>query len=98
DDDPIEAACICTNRSFDVAGIIGLYASYMAQNSKDTEAASVVSGIEVKPTKPAAAVTSGAITTTAAASATKTAGNSAGKMTGSIMAVTWVNLMLLFAL
>ncbi|KAK2927917.1 hypothetical protein FoTM2_013093 [Fusarium oxysporum f. sp. vasinfectum] len=98
DDEPIEAACICTNSSFDVAGIIGLYASCMAQNSKDTEAASVVSGIEVKATKPAATVTSGAITTTAAASATETAGNSAGKMTGSIMAVTWVNLMLLFVL
>ncbi|QKD59148.2 uncharacterized protein FOBCDRAFT_243141 [Fusarium oxysporum Fo47] len=98
DDDPIEAACICTNRSFDVAGIIGLYASCMAQNSKATEDASVVSGIEVKATKPAATVTSGAITTTAAASATEAAGNSAGKMTGSIMAVTWVNLMLLFVL
>ncbi|KAJ0153816.1 putative indole-3-pyruvate monooxygenase YUCCA7 [Fusarium oxysporum f. sp. albedinis] len=109
DDDPIEAAYIYTNRRFDVSGIIGLYASYMAQNSKDTEgknfmerqiviSASVVSGIEVKATKPAATVTSGAITTTAAASATETAGNSAGKMTGSIMAVTWVNLTLLLVL
>ncbi|KAF4336868.1 hypothetical protein FBEOM_9248 [Fusarium beomiforme] len=117
EDEPIEAACICTNKSFDVAGVMGLCASCMAQNSKDTEdidkimsqcsfsstsyvsaATSIVSGIDVKATKPAATVTSGATTTAAVASATETAGNGAGKITGSIMAVTWVNLILLFVL
>ncbi|KAF5711990.1 hypothetical protein FMUND_8672 [Fusarium mundagurra] len=76
DDEPIEAACICTNKSFDVEGVMGLCASCMAQNSKDTEdidkimsqcsflstsyiraATSVVSGIEVQATKPAATIT-----------------------------------------
>ncbi|EXA41346.1 hypothetical protein FOQG_01992 [Fusarium oxysporum f. sp. raphani 54005] len=106
DDEPIEAACICTNKSFDVEGVMGLCASCMAQNSKDTEdidkimsqcsfsstsyvraATSVVSGIEVQATKPAATVTPVATTRAAAATATETVGNSAGKVTGSIMAV-----------
>ncbi|SCO86433.1 uncharacterized protein FRV6_10560 [Fusarium oxysporum] len=114
DDEPIEAACICTNKSFDVEGVMGLCASCMAQNSKDTEdidkimsqcsfsstsyvraATSVVSGIEVQATKPAATVTPVATTRAAAATATETVGNSARKVTGSIMAVTWVTLMLL---
>ncbi|KAF5647365.1 hypothetical protein F25303_5231 [Fusarium sp. NRRL 25303] len=114
DDEPIEAACICTNKSFDVEGVMGLCASCMAQNSKDTEdidkimsqcafsstsyvraATSVISGIEVQATKPAATVTPIATTTAAAATATETVGNSAERVTGSIMAVTWVTLMLL---
>ncbi|EXL44520.1 hypothetical protein FOCG_13490 [Fusarium oxysporum f. sp. radicis-lycopersici 26381] len=114
DDEPIEAACICTNKSFDVEGVMALCASCMAQNSKDTEdidkimsqcsfsstsyvraATSVVSGIEVQATKPAATVTPVATTRAAAATATETVGNSAGKVTGSIMVVTWVTLMLL---
>ncbi|KAF5969369.1 protein CAP22 [Fusarium bulbicola] len=105
DDEPIEAACICTNRSFDVEGVMGLCASCMAQNSKDTEdidkimsqcsfsstsyvraATSVVSGIEVQATKPAATITPIATNTAAAAKATEPVGNSAGKVTGSIMA------------
>ncbi|EWG38572.1 hypothetical protein FVEG_01762 [Fusarium verticillioides 7600] len=114
DEEPLEAACICTNRSFDVEGVMGLCASCMAQNSKDTEdidkimsqcsfsstsyvraATSVVSGIEVQATKPAATITPIATTTAAAATATETVGNGAGKVTGTIMAVTWVTLMLL---
>ncbi|KAF5259175.1 hypothetical protein FOXYS1_10213 [Fusarium oxysporum] len=106
DDEPIEAACICTNKSFDVEGVMGLCASCMAQNSKDTEdidkimsqcsfsstsyvraATSVVSGIEVQATKPAATVTPVATTRAAAATATETVGNSAGKLTGSTMVV-----------
>lgn len=136
DDEPIEAACICTNKSFDVEGVMGLCASCMAQNSKDTEgknsncvmvlispliffetdidkimsqcsfsstsyaraATSVVSGIEVQATKPAATVTPIATTKAAAASATETVNNSAGKVTGSFMAVTWVSLVLLCVL
>ncbi|KAF5706157.1 hypothetical protein FGLOB1_7595 [Fusarium globosum] len=136
DDEPIEAACICTNKSFDVEGVMGLCASCMAQNSKDTEgtrskcvmalissltfretdidkimsqcsfssttyvraATSVVSGIEVQATQPAATVTPIATTTAAAATATETVGNSAGKITGSFMAVTWVSLVLLCVL
>jgi hypothetical protein len=58
-------------------------------------ATSVVSGIEVQATKPAATVTPVATTRAAAATATETVGNSAGKVTGSIMAVTWATLMLL---
>jgi hypothetical protein len=45
DDEPIEAACICTNKSFDVAGVMGLCASCMAQNSKDTEGKSSTDGV-----------------------------------------------------
>ncbi|KAF5575920.1 hypothetical protein FPCIR_12904 [Fusarium pseudocircinatum] len=116
-DEPIEAACICTNKSFDVEGVMGLCASCMAQNSKDTEdidkimsqcsfsstsyvhaATSVVSGIEVQATKPAATITPIATTTAAAATATETVGNGAGKVTGSIMVVTWVTLMLMHIL
>ncbi|QGI66306.1 hypothetical protein CEK27_010277 [Fusarium fujikuroi] len=121
DDEPIEAACICTNKSFDIEGVMGLCASCMAQNSKDTEvretdidkimsqcsfsstsyvraATSVVSGIEVQATQPAATVTPIATTTAAAATATETVGNSAGKIKGSFMAVTWVSLVLLCVL
>ncbi|CVK91723.1 uncharacterized protein FPRN_09557 [Fusarium proliferatum] len=117
DDEPIEAACICTNKSFDVEGVMGLCASCMAQNSKDTEdidkimsqcsfsstsyvraATSLVSGIEVQATKPAATVTPIATTTAAAATATETVGNSADKITGTFMAVTWVSLVLLCVL
>lgn len=136
DDEPIEAACICTNKSFDVEGVMGLCASCMAQNSKDTEgkrskcvmvsisslmfcetdidkimsqcsfsstsyvraATSLVSGIEVQATKPAATVTPIATTTAAAATATETVGNSAGRITGTFMAVTWVSLVLLCVL
>lgn len=58
-------------------------------------ATSVISGIEVQATKPAATVTPIATTTAAAATATETVGNSAERVTGSIMAVTWVTLMLL---
>ncbi|KAF5564974.1 hypothetical protein FNAPI_1858 [Fusarium napiforme] len=116
-DEPIEAACICTNRSFNVEGVMGLCASCMAQNSKDTEdidkimsqcsfsstsyvrkATSVVSGIEVQATKPAATITPIATTTAAAVTATETVGNGARKVTGTIMAVTWVTLMVLFIL
>ncbi|KAF5621980.1 hypothetical protein F52700_10855 [Fusarium sp. NRRL 52700] len=112
DDEPIEAACICTNKSFDVEGVMGLCASCMTQNSEDTEdidkimsqcsfsstsyvraATSVVSGIEVKATKPAATITPIATTTAAAATATETVGNSAGKVAGSVMAIAWVTLL-----
>ncbi|KAH7145403.1 hypothetical protein B0J13DRAFT_665723, partial [Dactylonectria estremocensis] len=37
DEEAIEANCICTNTSFDVAAVMGLCASCMAQNSEDSE-------------------------------------------------------------
>ncbi|KAF4497990.1 hypothetical protein FAGAP_5849 [Fusarium agapanthi] len=114
DDEPIEAACICTNKSFDVEGVMGLCANCMAQNSKDTKdidkimsqcsfsstsyvraATSVVSGIEVQATKPAATITPIATNTAAEATATATVGNGAGKVTVSIMGLAWVTLVLL---
>ncbi|KAH7231978.1 hypothetical protein B0J15DRAFT_197282 [Fusarium solani] len=36
-DETIEANCICTNKSFDVAAVMALCASCMAQNSQKTE-------------------------------------------------------------
>ncbi|KAF5666067.1 hypothetical protein FHETE_6368 [Fusarium heterosporum] len=36
-EEEIEAYCICTNTSFDVAAVMGLCASCMGQNNKDTE-------------------------------------------------------------
>ncbi|KAJ3455217.1 hypothetical protein MRS44_013817 [Fusarium solani] len=36
-DEAIEANCICTNKSFDVAAVMALCASCMAQNSQNTE-------------------------------------------------------------
>ncbi|KAM5353426.1 hypothetical protein ACJ41O_000076 [Fusarium nematophilum] len=36
-DEAIEAECICTNKSFDVEGVMALCASCMAQNSDDSE-------------------------------------------------------------
>ncbi|KAJ4244356.1 hypothetical protein NW762_014483 [Fusarium torreyae] len=114
DDEPIEAACICTNKSFDVAGVMGLCASCISQNSKDTQVTyidkimsqcafsstsyeravtSVVSGIKVQATKPAATVTAGTTTAAAAAAASETAGSSADRLKISIVAVTWMNLL-----
>ncbi|RGP69229.1 mrna 3 -end-processing yth1 [Fusarium longipes] len=36
-EEAIEANCICTNKSFDVAAVMALCASCMGQNSEDTE-------------------------------------------------------------
>ncbi|KAH7231103.1 hypothetical protein BKA59DRAFT_409235 [Fusarium tricinctum] len=36
-EESIEANCICSNKSFDVAAVMALCASCMVQNSKDTE-------------------------------------------------------------
>ncbi|PNP61518.1 hypothetical protein FNYG_13805 [Fusarium nygamai] len=36
-EESIEANCICTNKSFDVAAVMALCASCMVQNSQDTE-------------------------------------------------------------
>ncbi|CAM1501514.1 Fc.00g034980.m01.CDS01 [Cosmosporella sp. VM-42] len=36
-DEAIEANCICTNKSFDVAAVMALCASCMAQNNQTTE-------------------------------------------------------------
>ncbi|EXM15580.1 hypothetical protein RAB80_017590 [Fusarium oxysporum f. sp. vasinfectum] len=36
-EESIEAKCICTNKSFDVAAVMALCASCMVQNSQDTE-------------------------------------------------------------
>ncbi|KAL6404525.1 hypothetical protein AUP68_13918 [Ilyonectria robusta] len=36
-EEAIEANCICTNKSFDVAAVMALCASCMAQNSQTTE-------------------------------------------------------------
>lgn len=37
DDEAIEANCICTNKSFDVAGVMGLCASCIAQNGNTSD-------------------------------------------------------------
>jgi hypothetical protein len=37
DEEAVEASCICKNKSFDVAAVMALCASCMAQNSQDTE-------------------------------------------------------------
>ncbi|KAG8158629.1 hypothetical protein KVR01_011751 [Diaporthe batatas] len=41
-DEAIEANCICTNKSFDVAGVMGLCASCIAQNGATTDDASKI--------------------------------------------------------
>ncbi|SPO05393.1 uncharacterized protein DNG_08080 [Cephalotrichum gorgonifer] len=36
-DEPIEASCICTNKSFDVASVMALCAGCLTQNGAETE-------------------------------------------------------------
>ncbi|KAH6974750.1 hypothetical protein EDB80DRAFT_757810 [Ilyonectria destructans] len=46
DEEAIEANCICTNTSFDVAVVMALCASCMSQNSQSTEANSQVIDVD----------------------------------------------------
>ncbi|GKU05900.1 unnamed protein product [Fusarium langsethiae] len=96
-EEAIEANCICTNKSFDVATVMALCESCMLQNSDDAEdVQKMMAQCDFTSASYVSAATS--VVWHFAVSATETAGSNGGKIVVSIMAVTWANLMFAFLL